>query len=72
LISVEIPAEVDLGLADLVAVERQNLGVSKPSAVGLRGLVRREHLVANLDEPLELERVDLVSVGPAALELPDS
>jgi hypothetical protein len=66
---VEIPAEVDLGLADLVAVKRENLGVAKSAPVGLRALVRHDHLVTGLNEPLELEGLDLFGVRPAALEV---
>jgi hypothetical protein len=32
--------------------------------------VGHEHLVAELDQPLELERLDLLGAWPAALEVP--
>jgi uncharacterized protein YndB with AHSA1/START domain len=68
--SLEVPAEVDLLSADLVAVEREDLGVAKPAPVGLRAFVGHDDLVSGLDEPLKLERLDQLSVRPAALEVP--
>src|SRR5439155_5735948 len=67
--SLEVPAEVDLRPGDLVALEGEDLGVPKPGAVGPRGLVGHEDLVAHLGESLELERRDHLRVRPAALEV---
>ncbi len=53
--SVEVPAEVELGLRDLLAV--QHLGIAKAAAIGPRRLVRDDDLVAVLDQPHEVEPV---------------
>jgi hypothetical protein len=65
----EVPAAVDLHPADLLARERQGLGVAKPVSVGLRALGGHEHVVAELDLPLELERLDQLGVWPASCSL---
>jgi hypothetical protein len=67
--SLDVPAEVDLHLADLLAIEREDLGVAKPIPVGLRALVGDDDLVAGLDKPLELEGLDQLGVRSAALEV---
>jgi hypothetical protein len=54
---------------DLVTVERKDLGVAKTAPIGLRGFVGQDHLVPGLDEPLKGERLDQLSVRPAALEV---
>ena len=48
----DVPAEVDLDPADLVAVEPEDLGVAKSAAVRLGGLVGDDHLVVRFEEPL--------------------
>ena len=45
----EVPAEVDLDLGDLVALEGEHLRVAEARAVGPRGLVGHDDLVAMLD-----------------------
>src|SRR5580658_5758955 len=67
--SVEVPAEVDLRLDDLLAVEAQHLGVAKPAAVGSGGLVGDHDLVSGLDQPDELEAVAAAGAEPALLEV---
>src|SRR4051794_37971707 len=64
----QIPAEVDLLLADLVAGEGQDLGIPEARAVGARGLVGHDDLVAGLDQADDLERLDLPGARPAAIE----
>ena len=61
--SVQVPAEVDLDLAHLIAAERHHLGVAKALAVGARAFVGHEHVVAGLDQALELEPAELRGVG---------
>src|SRR5437867_1838342 len=46
--SLDVPAEVDLHLADLVAVEGEDLRVAKAAPVGLPALVGDDDLVAGL------------------------
>src|SRR4051794_23777612 len=65
----EIPAEVDLYAADLVAVEGQQLGVAQSLAVRLRRFVRDEDLVRarQLDQAREVVRRERTGRRPAAL-----
>src|SRR5439155_18054170 len=67
--SLEVPPEVDLCLADLVAVEGEDLRVPEAASVGPGALVGHDDLVALLDQPLELEPLDQLGVRPAALEV---
>src|ERR687892_250585 len=65
----QVPAEVHLHAGDLAVLEAEDLGVAEAPAVGPRGLVGHEHLVTDLLESLELEGLDQLAVGPAALEV---
>src|SRR5919202_7154075 len=58
LTSLEVPAEVDLYLCDLVAIEGEDLGVAEPRSVGPRALVGDEDLVAPRNQAHELEGRD--------------
>jgi hypothetical protein len=51
----EVPAEVDLGLADLLTVECEHLGVAESAPVGLRAQAGDHDLIASLREARELE-----------------
>src|SRR5439155_16978655 len=64
-----LPAEVDLGLADLLALEGEHLGIAKAAPVGPRAFVRDDHLLARLEQARELVVLDAGGVGPAALEV---
>src|SRR5919197_6119351 len=68
--SLQVPAEIDLRAADFGSVEGQHLGVAEAASVDLSALVAHDHLVARLDQPDELELLDRLRVGPAALEVP--
>src|SRR3989440_4940550 len=67
--SLEVPAKVALRPADLLAGDREHLGVAEPVAVCLRVLVGHHDLVARLDEAHELDALDELGVWPAALEV---
>jgi hypothetical protein len=68
--SLEVPSEVDLHLANFVTVERENLGVTKPTPIGFRALVGHDDFIADPGEPLELEGLEQSCVRPASFEVP--
>src|SRR5205807_6743640 len=65
----QLPAEVDLGPADLLALEGEHLGVAKAAPIGPRALVRDDYLIACLEQAREPVLLDASGVGPAALEV---
>ena len=66
----QVPAEVDLDAAQLLAGEGHDFRVAEARPVRARGHVRDEHLVAVRDEPLEGEGREVLGARPAALEVP--
>jgi hypothetical protein len=62
-LALESPAEVDLGFADPVAAEGQNLGVPAPASTEPGHLVGHDDLVAGLRHPHELEALSLARPG---------
>src|SRR4051794_9879345 len=67
--SCQIPPEVDLDLGDLVAIEAEDLRVAKRGPIAPARLVGDTDLIAGLDQPDDLELLERVGVGPAALEV---
>jgi hypothetical protein len=64
-----MPAEVHLGATDLIAAKGEDLGVAAPAPVAPRHLVRDDHLLAYLMEPLEVKPLALACAWPATLEI---
>src|SRR5438128_100299 len=65
----ESPAEIHLGAGYVLARESQHLRVAEAAAVALTALVGHDHLIARLNQPLEVKAGYQRGVRPAALEV---
>ena len=63
------PAEVDLGVRDLLPSNLEDLGVAESTTIDIATLVGNEHAVFMGDEMNEVESDKSLAIGPTPLKV---